>query len=519
MQKKKQDRTGLTHGEQSLPAMTHWAGASVGRHALPALAYVYRTQSLVFWGGARAVSSRNEAQGGGVGADLAKSLGAHEARDRPNFYDSTVQRYSEMPIHRLTIHELLSAGSNVTNERLVSMAQHVQRELCIRLARRLLDIQTLPFIVVANPHIERVHALYRNAFEKLVALPKVVNIKQDEEFVHMLKNLVQEGVQVVPLLARGTYEASLKVSAKRLNCDRFLGDMVMSRISRRVIAEQFIALHHARPGYVGVICKELSVLKVIERVAPEAAVTCERTYGVAPAIQIEGERGITCSYIPTHLEYIVFELLKNAMRAVCETHLMRATSLPPIKILLTRGPSDITLRISDQGGGVPKQFLNSVFDFGFSTVHGSKNSHSNDSGVKNHDSTTAPPAGAAAGHGTGGGDDEAKHAATGLGAMDPNVLETSPMAGLGFGLPVSRLYAQYFGGDVCLVSMEGYGSDVYVRLDHIGKTAEFSDYDGFDIWRSLKNSPTDDVATGERVGGLVARAGERGDAADAAERG
>ena len=103
--------------------------------------------------------------------------------------------------------------------------------------------------------------------------------------------------------------------------------------------------------------------------------------------------------------------------------------------------------------------------------------------------------------------------------MDPNVLETSPMAGLGFGLPVSRLYAQYFGGDVCLVSMEGYGSDVYVRLDHIGKTAEFADYDGFDIWRSLKNSPTDDVATGERVGGLVARAGERGDATDAAERG
>ena len=35
-------------------------------------------------------------------------------------------RYAEMPIHRLTIHELLSTGSQITNERLVSMAQHVQ---------------------------------------------------------------------------------------------------------------------------------------------------------------------------------------------------------------------------------------------------------------------------------------------------------------------------------------------------------------------------------------------------------
>jgi pyruvate dehydrogenase kinase 2/3/4 len=36
------------------------------------------------------------------------------------------------------------------------------------------------------------------------------------------------------------------------------------------------------------------------------------------------------------------------------------------------------------------------------------------------------------------------------------------MAGLGFGLPMSRLYAQYFGGDVSFSSMEGYGSDVLV---------------------------------------------------------
>ena len=37
---------------------------------------------------------------------------------------------------------------------------------------------------------------------------------------------------------------------------------------------------------------------------------------------IQGAQDITCSYIPTHLEYIIFELLKNAMRAVCESHLM-----------------------------------------------------------------------------------------------------------------------------------------------------------------------------------------------------
>ena len=60
----------------------------------------------------------------------------------------------------------------------------------------------------------------------------------------------------------------------------------------------------------------MSVIKVINRVAPEASLACQRTYGVSPALDI------TCSYIPTHLEYIIFELLKNAMRAVCESHLI-----------------------------------------------------------------------------------------------------------------------------------------------------------------------------------------------------
>lgn len=145
-------------------------------------------------------------------------------------------------------------------------------------------------------------------------------------------------------------------------------------------------------------------------------------------------KNLTFAYVPGHIHHVVFELVKNSLRAVADRYKDSDVPAPAIRVVLAEGSEDVCIKISDEGGGIPRSGLKNIWTYLYSTA---------DSPLKDMEFSDA-----------------------GAGSA-PVVL-----AGYGYGLPLSRLYCRYFGGDLQILSMDGYGTDAYVHLNRLGTGSE-----------------------------------------------
>jgi len=343
-----------------------------------------------------------------------------------------LDNYSKFNPSPLTIKQFMDFGQTATEEESFTF---LRQEIPVRLSNIMKEINLLPSNLLQMPSVLILQDWHARSFRDLMEFES--STLADEEvlarFCQALKTVQARHANVVQTMAQGVLE--LKEThhvdnQTEMSIQYFLDRFYMSRISMRMLIHQHTLLFEKDADMdnprIGMIDPHCKVKSVIMEAFQNAAYLCEEYYECAPDIEIKGQTllknaegkkvPLELVYPPPHLYHILFELFKNSMRATVENH-SRAHELPPIEVLVAKGEHDVSIRLSDQGGGIPRHITDHLFQYLFST------------------------------------------------APRPSMTPTkAPLAGYGYGLPLSRLYARYFHGDLILNSYDGYGTDAVVYL-------------------------------------------------------
>ncbi|OJJ53880.1 hypothetical protein ASPSYDRAFT_1163268 [Aspergillus sydowii CBS 593.65] len=391
---------------------------------------------------------------------------------------SALDEFVERQIRPISLRQLTFFGRTLTESRLISSANYVRTELPTRLAHRLRDIQKLPYVIVANPHFSLVYELYYKAFERFRTVPEIRTLEDNDKFCDILRKTLTEHLVVIPRLAMGVLECRGLLPSNAM--DDFMNTLLRARISRRVIAEQHLALTETFnspwhfPGsqdrtdlnadFVGEVFLKCNAKEVVERCGKLVQDMIRQSTGSdkIPEISVQGHLDATFPYMLSHLEYIIGELLRNSVQAVSEKYQDLQQAPPPIEVLICEAPQHVIMRVSDQGGGIPREIMPYLWSF-------TKGPHSK---VRLENLGQVPAMAATLQELSVSSDIKHADKETFRESSLDTLTSRLPDLRLGIGLPMSRVYAEYWAGSLELHSLEGYGVDAFLQISKLGNKNE-----------------------------------------------
>eukprot|EP00242_Pyramimonas_sp_CCMP2087_P014080 CAMPEP_0198213292 /NCGR_PEP_ID=MMETSP1445-20131203/28784_1 /TAXON_ID=36898 /ORGANISM="Pyramimonas sp., Strain CCMP2087" /LENGTH=386 /DNA_ID=CAMNT_0043887917 /DNA_START=397 /DNA_END=1557 /DNA_ORIENTATION=- len=332
---------------------------------------------------------------------------------------------------------IIDFGQYPIERQMIVSARFLHKELPVRLAHRVAELENLPHGLSEKKRVLKVRDMYVESFKELREFPAIHDMVDEVKFTTLLSKIYERHANVVPLLALGVAELKKDFGTTAFRdlpeIHQFLDGFYMSRIGIRMLVGQHIALKTQAEDYIGLINIKVRPCVVAQHAIDDAREMCLRLYGSAPEVKVYGDNDFSMAYVPGHLHQMLFELVKNSLRAV-QDRFEDDPDPPPIRVIIAQGGEDVTIKVSDEGGGIPRSGLPRIWTYMYSTAK-----------ISILDAQLAD----------------------GCELNTPAVL-----AGYGYGLPLSRLYARYFGGDLQIISMEGYGTDAYLHISRLGNVQE-----------------------------------------------
>ncbi|TMW64947.1 hypothetical protein Poli38472_009114 [Pythium oligandrum] len=368
-----------------------------------------------------------------------------------------VYRQHHIPLPPITLQALLQRGPRATpavveklqaipsalqkwkeeNEAvIVKSAQLLHREVPIRLARRIVDLENLPDGLPDAPSILTLREGLIESFDQMISFPLPTNLETEQEFMEMHRRIRAEHATMHGNLADALEDLKTEPDGLSSLLDNFYN----SRIGIRMLVDQHLAAQNPHHGYSGIIADHCSPMTIAQSVIDKVTPLWQERLGderALPEFDLVGNAEATYRYIPQHIETILSEVIKAA---VLNSLNAKTLTPPPVQILVAGGAHGVCIKVSDQGGGMTRAQANALLSY----VPPSSSFSSSSSSASAYDPVAA---------------------ALERRASDMN-FQTS------FGLRIASLYAAYFGGALALMPMEGHGVDSYIYMNCLTEASQ-----------------------------------------------
>jgi len=310
----------------------------------------------------------------------------------------------------------------------VQLAEFLCKEMPVRYAERIRNIEQLPMPWQNFEELVAVHHLQLAAFQAFQEQPR-----SQWERVEAFRPVVQEVQQNDKKTKFLLMQAAQKMRGNStsftdpfsLELNKFLDDFLLSRLGCNMLMGQYSACTN-HDSHITSIVNQCDALDICRKAAEEVQRRCATSQGRVPTVHVSAysssgavdeDQVPRFSYIPGILMHVVRELLKNSCQASLELAKTQAElQQMPINLVVCADVRHVVIRISDLAHGIPRHVGSRIWSYLYSG------------------SPTAM---------------------TGL------------SFGYGIGLPLSRLHAKYLGGALDLVSLPGYGVDAYLSLPRV----------------------------------------------------
>ncbi|ESL09726.1 developmentally regulated phosphoprotein [Trypanosoma rangeli SC58] len=337
-------------------------------------------------------------------------------------------------------------------------------ELPVLLSRLVTAIDTLPCGLNAMPSVLLVRNTYLDSFRKLIKcdFPDTeANIKHfrrvvtEIEDAHLrrdvlitmarglleLKELLSRHKQYILRKKKGGLDACFDFTLDEalIVLTKPMDNFSLCMVYYNFLSRMLLALEANDDTMVGMVDLKIDLERVVHNAVDDAKQVCTEHYGDCPEVKFiisKEENMMEFPHMSATISYVVFELMKNAFRATVEAHMERnpsgivdCSNMPPVEVLVNmkKNSKHACICVSDEGLGMSPSRCEVAMTYAYTSVRRPILQLRHDESFDHRDTFT-------------------------------------PLAGYGFGLPMSRVYARAFGGDLVMSSMEGYGTRVYYYI-------------------------------------------------------